>query len=162
MHRCLNFYLSSQNGNSNRAPNLKCRDISSASSLILSALESWIYLKKSSHIISLGFKGNLIPDLANDFHFTLRNPIGHEEVKKKIIPLGVNTSFSAIFRPLSYFLEAKKQKKIRESRKRDKNENISKKIPRWGNNTRKVKQAQKIVWEGRQVIFLVNSTSPSY
>ncbi|GIY66889.1 hypothetical protein CDAR_488741 [Caerostris darwini] len=34
--------------------------------------------------------------------------------------------------------------------KRDKNENLSKNIPRWANNTRKVKQAQKIVREGRQ------------
>ncbi|GIY31349.1 hypothetical protein CEXT_433021 [Caerostris extrusa] len=34
-----------QDGNSNSAPNLKCRDVSSPSSLILIALERWIYLK---------------------------------------------------------------------------------------------------------------------
>ncbi|GIY34146.1 hypothetical protein CDAR_88741 [Caerostris darwini] len=78
---------------------------------------------KLSHIISLGFTVNIIPVSANDFHFTLRNPKGHEEVgeKKKeklTIPLGVNSSFNAIFRPLSYFLEVKKQKRDDREEKR--------------------------------------------
>ncbi|GIY31358.1 hypothetical protein CEXT_433071 [Caerostris extrusa] len=43
------------------------------------------YNQNLSHIINLGFTVNIIPVSANDFHFTLRNTIGHKEVgyKKK-------------------------------------------------------------------------------